>query len=209
MPEYGRYVQKMLHQVKSLPDKEKRNEQVRSIVNAMGTLNPQLKDMNDFKQKLWDHIFVISDFELDIDTPYPQPTPETFHTEPNKIDIEGRPIKINYYGRNVQNLAEALASMPESPEREEMVVALAYYMRKLYIIWNKDAVSDQTIFDDIAAITQGRLRVAEGFVMDEVQGEAIRQAYYQSKNGQIRSGFNPSGHRSKKKKKKQPKQQLP
>lgn len=206
MPEYGRYVQKMLQQVKSIPDKEKRNEQVRAIVHAMGTLNPQLREMNDFKHKLWDHLFVISNFDLDIDTPYPVPTPETFKTLPNKIELEDKPLKINYYGRNIQNVAEALALTPPSPERDEMVMALAYYMRKQYVIWNKDTVLDQTIFDDMAALTQGRLRVPEGFVMEEIQGEAVRQAYFQSKNGQMRGGFNPNGHRPKKRRKKQIKQ---
>ena len=207
MPEYGRYIQRMLQQVKSMPDREKRNEQVRAIVNAMGALNPQLKEMNDFKHKLWDHLFVISDFGIDIDAPYPQPIPDTFRTAPNKIDLEDRPLKINYYGRNIQNVAEALAQMPKTPERDEMVMALAYYMRKQYIIWNKDTVSDQTIFDELTLLTQGRLSVPEGFVMEEVQGEQIRQAYFQSKNGQIRGGVHPYGHRNKKRKKKQPKQQ--
>lgn len=204
MPEYGRHVQKMLHQVKSIRSKEKRNEQVRSVVNVMGILNPQLRDMNDFKQKLWDHIFVISDFEMDVDTPYPKPSSDSFRSGPNNIYLDGRPIKVNYYGRNVQNLAEGLAQMTDTPEREEMVKAFAYYMRKLYFIWNKDTVSDQTIFDDITLLSHGKLRVPDGFVMDEVQGEAIRQAYVHSKNGQIRGGFNPN-YRMKKRKKKAPK----
>ena len=203
MPEYGRYVQEMLQQVKYLPDKEKRNEYVCAIVNAMGTLTPQFRDMNDHKQKLWDHIFVIADFDLDIDTPYPKPTFESFSTVPNKIVLEDKPLKITYYGRNIQNMAEALSQMPPTPERNKMVMELAYYMRKQYVIWNKDTVSDETIFEEMAALTQGKLRVPEGFVMDEIQGEAIRQAYFQSKNGQIRNGF---PHRNKKRKKKPQKQ---
>ena len=202
MPEYGRYVQKMLQQVKTVADKEKRNDQVRAVVNAMGILNPQLREMNDYKHKLWDHLFVISDFDLDIDTPYPIPTPETFKSAPNRIELEGKPLKINYYGRNIQNMAETLAQWPEGPERDDLVKALAYYMRKQYVIWNKDSVSDHTIFEEMATLTQGRLRVQEGFKMDEIQGEVVRQAYLQSKNGQQRGGFNFPGHRNKKRKKK-------
>ena len=202
MPEYGRYVQKMLQQVKEIPDKEKRNEQVRAVVNTMSILNPHLREMNDYKHKLWDHLFVISDFDLDIDTPYPKPTFESFTSAPNRIELEDKPLKVNYYGRNIQNMAETLAQLPSGAERDEMVMALAYYMRKQYIIWNKDSVADQTIFDDMALLSQGRLRVPDGFKMEEIQGEAVRQAYLQSKNGQQRGAFNQSGHRNKKRKKK-------
>ena len=202
MPEYGRYVQKLLQQVKSLPDKEKRSEQVRSVVNAMGILNPHMRDMNDFKHKLWDHAFVISDFELDIDAPYPAPTSESFSEPPQKIGLEEQSLKVNYYGRNIQNLAEALSQRAPGQERDEMVIALAYYMRKQYLIWNKESVTDQTIFNDIASLSQGRLHVPEGFKMDEVQGELVRQAYLQSKNGQTRNGMG-GGYRKKRKKKPQ------
>jgi len=202
MPEYGRYVQTMLQQIKSIPDREKRNEQARAVVNAMGILNPQLRDMNDFKHKLWDHLFVISDFDLDIDSPYPVPSSASFQSDPDKIVLEDKPLKVNYYGRHIQNMAEALAQWPQGAERDEMVMALAYYMRKQYIIWNKDSVTDQTIFSDIEAFTIGRLRVPEGFKMEEIQGEAVRQAYLQSKNGQQRGGINYTTHRNKKRKKK-------
>ena len=206
MPEYGRYVQKMLQQVKTIPNREKRNEQVQAAVSAMGILNPHLRDMNDFKQKLWDHAFVISDFELDIDSPYPKPTSESFRCAPNRIELEDRKLRITYYGRNIQNITETLAQWPEGTERDEMVIALAYYMRKQYVIWNKDSVADKTIFDDIVTLSHGRLHVPQDLKMDEIQGEAIRQSYFQSKNGQQRGGLNPNGHRNKKRRKKQQKQ---
>ena len=203
MPEYGRYVQKMLEQIKCIPDKEKRSEQARTVVNSMGILNPHLRDMNDFKHKLWDHLFVIADFDLDIDAPYPMPASESFHRPPQQITLEDKPLKVNYYGRNIQNLAEALAQKPQSPERDEMVVALAYYMRKQYLIWNKESVDDQTIFNDLIMLSQGRLRVPDGFKMEEIQGDMVRQAYLQSKNGQQRNGIMGGGFRKKKKKKPQ------
>ena len=199
MPEYGRDVQKLLQKVKTLPDKEKRSEQVRAVVHAMGILNPQLRDMNDFKHKLWDHVFVISDFNLDIDAPYPPPASESFRSAPNRIELENKPLKVNYYGRNIQNMAEALAQRKAGEERDEMVKELAYYMRKQYLIWNKESVSDQTIFNDLSMLTKGRLCVPEGFKMDEVQGDQVRQAYLQSKNGQTRFS---GGNRFKKRKKK-------
>ena len=188
MPEYGRYVQKLLQKVKTIPDKEKRSEQVRAVVNAMGLLNPLLREMNDFKHKLWDHVFVISDFDLDIDAPFPPPTSDSFRSDPKPIALENKPLKVNYYGRNIQNMAEALAQKKPGPERDEMVTSLAYYMRKQYLIWNKESVSDQTIFNDLLMLTKGRLPIPDGFKMDEVQGEQVRQAYLLSRNGQTRLG---------------------
>ena len=208
MPEYGRNVQKMVDYVKTLPDKEKRSEQARAVVGVMGILNPQLRDMNDFKHKLWDHVHVISNFSLDIEAPYAVPEVEALKSRPQKIELDAKALKINYYGRHIQNMAEALAQKPQNEERDEMVKALAYYMRKQYLIWNKDAVSDQTIFADMKNLTEGRLQVPDGFKMDEVQGEQVRQSYYQSKNGQQKGGLNPNGHaaarnNNKKRRKKQ------
>ncbi|MDR2585565.1 MAG: DUF4290 domain-containing protein [Prevotellaceae bacterium] len=206
MPEYGRYVQKMLKQIKSIPDKEKRSEQVRAVVNTMGILNPHLREMNDFSHKLWDHLYVISDFDLDINSPYPPPTSESFYTDPSPIELEASPLRVNYYGRHIQNLAEALGQRQPSEERDEMVMALAYYMRKQYLIWNKDIVSDETIFNDMVMLSNGRITIPEGAKLAEVQGEAIRQSYFQSRNGQQRGGLNPNGFQRNKKRRKKPKQ---
>jgi len=207
MPEYGRHVQKMMQQVKSIPDKEKRSEQVRAVVNAMSVLNPHLRDMNDFKHKLWDHVFVISDFDLDIDAPFPPPTSDSFQTAPKPIELVNTPLQVNYYGRHIQNLAEALGKRREGPERDEMVIALAYYMRKQYLIWNKDSVSDQIIFNDMVTLSKGRLTIPEDAKLDEIQGEAVRLSYFQSRNGQQRGGLNPNGgYQRNKKRRKKPKQ---
>ena len=88
MPEYGRHVQKMINYVKNIEDREKRNEQIRAVLTTMGVLNPSLRDINDFKHKLWDHVQIISDFDIDIDSPYPIPTKDTFATKPNVIPLE-------------------------------------------------------------------------------------------------------------------------
>jgi hypothetical protein len=94
MPEYGRHVQKMIEYVANIPDKEKRNEQIQAVVQVMGALNPQLRDINDFKHKLWDHVQIISDFNIDIDSPYPTPTRESLATKPNKIELPKDQLKL-------------------------------------------------------------------------------------------------------------------
>lgn len=161
MPEYGRHVQEMINYVKNLPDKEKRNEQIQTVVTVMGTLNPQLRDISDFKHKLWDHVQIISDFDMDIDSPYPTPTKETLATPPNVIPLQKSLIKAAHYGRNIQNMIEVIAVREDDPVKTHMIKTLASYMRQQYLIWNKDSVSEETIFKDIYNLSEGRITVPE------------------------------------------------
>ena len=161
MPEYGRHVQKMVEYVASLPDKEKRNEQIQSVIQVMGTLNPQLRDINDFKHKLWDHVQVISDFKIDIDSPYPTPTRESLSTAPSPIPLQKTPVKAAHYGRNIQNMIEVIAQREDDEVKTYMIKTLASYMKQQYLIWNKDSVSEETIFNDIHKLSDGRITVPE------------------------------------------------
>ena len=161
MPEYGRHVQKMIEYVASIPNKEKRNEQIQAAVAVMGTLNPQLRDINDFKHKLWDHVQIISDFKIDIDSPYPTPTRESLSTKPNPIPLHNEPIKATHYGRNIQNMIEVIASREDDEVKTYMIQTLAHYMKQQYIIWNKDSVSDETIFRDIEKLSNGRIVIPQ------------------------------------------------
>ncbi len=162
MPEYGRHVQDMINYVKNLPDKEKRNEQINAVVQVMGTLNPQLRDINDFKHKLWDHVHIISDFEIDIDSPYPTPTRETLSAKPDSIPLQKTPVKAMHYGRNIQNMIEVIAQREDDEVKTFMIKTLASYMKQQYLIWNKDSVSEETIFNDIYKLSDGRITVPEG-----------------------------------------------
>ena len=162
MPEYGRHIQEMIEYVVSIPDKEKRNEQIRAVVAIMGILNPQLRDLVDFKHKLWDHVHIISDFKIDIDSPYPTPTEETFSTHPSPIPLNSTPLKAAHYGRNIQNMINMIIEKPDDEIKNNMILVLAGYMRQQYLIWNKDTVSEETIFKDIYELSEGRLIVPEG-----------------------------------------------
>lgn len=159
MPEYGRHVQKMIEYVAAIPDRDKRNEQIQAVVSVMGTLNPQLRDINDFKHKLWDHVQIISDFNIDIDSPYPTPTKETLSTKPNVIPLQKAPIKASHYGRNIQNMIEVIATRPDDEVKTCMIRTLACYMKQQYLIWNKDSVTEETIFNDIYKLSDGRITV--------------------------------------------------
>ena len=159
LPEYGRNVQKMIEQVKKIEDKEKRSEQMRAVVQVMGTLNPQIREFTDYKHKLWDHAQVIGGFELDIDAPFPAPTPQQFETRPDVISLPGKPIKAACYGRNIENMINLIADREDDDVKKEMIRVLAIYMRQQYLIWNKDNVAEETIFADIERLSEGRLKV--------------------------------------------------
>lgn len=171
LPEYGRYVQEMVKKVKTIENKEERTRQVKAVVNVMSMLNPQLKDMNDYYHKLWDHVHIIAGYDLDIDAPFAPPVRETFGTKPHTIDTQHEQVKVMHYGRNIQNMVMAIAAKPQNEERDAMTLALAHYMRKQYLIWNKDTVADQTIFNDIYTLSDGQLSVPEGTKLSEIQGD--------------------------------------
>ncbi len=202
MPEYGRHVQKMIEYVTSIPDKEKRNEQIRAVVGVMGILNPQLRDLSDFKHKLWDHVQIISDFEIEIDSPYPIPTKETFTTKPNPVPLDKTPLKAAHYGRNIQNMIEMIASRPQDELRDSMVIVLANYMRQQYLIWNKDSVSEETIFKDLLTLSQGKLSVPEGYHLPPIQHIPQSQQNTQHRNDHHRQQGGYKGNRKKQNKRK-------
>ena len=161
LPEYGRHVQKMIEQVKAIEDKEKRSQQLRAVVQVMGTLNPQIREFNDYKHKLWDHAQVIGGFDLDIDAPYPAPTPQQFAERPDVISLPEKPIKAACYGRNIENMIALIADREDDDVKKEMIRVLALYMRQQYLIWNKDNVAEETIFADIERLSDGKLKVPE------------------------------------------------
>ena len=194
LPEYGRYIHNMVQDAKKIPDKEARTRQIKAIINAMSLLNPHLREVNDYQHKLWDHVYIMADYELDVDAPFPPPLREDFVTKPHAIGAELEPVRIMHYGRNIQNMVMAIASKPEDEERDAMTMALASYMRKQYLIWNKDTVSDHTIFNDIRSLSGGTLTVPEGAKLSEIQGE------FRQPNSQRAPQRQNQWHKNKKKK---------
>ena len=168
IPEYGRNVQKMVEYIKTIEDREKRNEQARAVLKVMEIINPAVKLQENFEHKLWDHLHIISGFSLDVDSPYPVPAPECLHEKPLPVPIEKRPIKATHYGRNIENIIDLIAQTDDGDVKTEMIRTLAIYMRQQYLIWNKDTVSDQTIFQDIVKLSDGRIVIPEGLVLNKI-----------------------------------------
>ncbi|MBR5403110.1 MAG: DUF4290 domain-containing protein [Bacteroidales bacterium] len=168
MPEYGRLVLKMVEQLKDIPDRAKRSEQAYAVVKVMESLNPQVHQQENWLQKLWDHLYIIAGYDLDIDSPFPKPEPEVINSRPDPIPLNTKPIRARHYGRNIESILDLIASEPEGEEKTEMIRCLAIYMRQQYLIWNKDTVSDSTIFKDIERLSGGRVSVPEGLELSKI-----------------------------------------
>ena len=172
MPEYGRNVLKMVEQLRDIPDKAKRTEQARAVVKVMESLNPQVHQQENFLQKLWDHLFMIAGYDLDVDSPYPKPLPEFSQTRPDPIPLNTQPIKARHYGRNIESIIGLISEQPEGEVKTAMIRSLAIYMRQQYLIWNKDSVADETIFSDIERISHGTVKVPEGIQLSKISSDA-------------------------------------
>lgn len=161
IPEYGRNIQKLIEHAISLEDREERNKIANAIVVVMGQLNPHLRDITDFKHKLWDHLFIISDFKLDVDSPYEKPTPLTYKVKPKRVGYPSSAIKFRHYGRIIEQMIKEVVVLPESAEKDQMVLNIANFMKMLYVNWNKDSVSDEVIFEHLRILSGGTLAVKE------------------------------------------------
>ena len=162
IPEYGRNVQKMVDYLKTIEDREKRNQQAKAVIKVMEILNPAVHLQEDYEHKLWDHLFIISGFDLDVDAPYPMPAPESLHERPAAVPIQKTQIKASHYGRNIESMLDLIAGHEEGDLKTAMIATLAGYMKQQYLIWNKDTVSDETIFQDMERLSDGRVKVPEG-----------------------------------------------
>ena len=172
MPKYGLIVLQMVEQMKEIPDRAKRSEQAGAIVKVMERLNPQVHQQENWNQKLWDHLYMIAGYDLDIDAPFPAPVPEVVNSRPETIPLNTRPIKARHYGRNIESIIDLIASEPEGEIKTAMIRSLAIYMRQQYLIWNKDTVADRTIFQDIERLSGGRVTVPEGLELSKLSADA-------------------------------------
>ena len=172
MPEYGRNVLKMVEDVKRIEDRTKRSEQARAVVRVMEILNPQVHSADNWEQKLWDHLYIMAGYDLDVDSPYPMPSPEQRKSRPEIIPLKKKPVKATHYGRNIESIIDLIASEPEGEMKTAMIRSLAMYMRQQYLIWNKDSVADTTIFSDIEKLSEYRIKVPEGLTLSRISSDS-------------------------------------
>jgi hypothetical protein len=162
LPEYGRNVQKMVDHIKTIQDPVEKNHAARTIIQIMGNLNPHLRDVGDFKHKLWDHLALIADFELDIESPYPTPEKSKFFEKPNEIPYSQRNIRYLHYGRIIELLIDEVAKKEDGEEKEYLTSLIVNQMKKSYITWNRNQVPDEVIIGDLKLLSGGKLKITEG-----------------------------------------------
>ena len=159
LPEYGRNVHKMVDFACTIEDRDERNKAARTIISIMGNLNPHLRDIADFKHKLWDHLALISNFQLDIDSPYETITKEALTTKPNSLSYTQDNIRYKHYGKYMEWMINKAAEMEEGEEKESLIRLLANHMKKSYLTWNREVVNDEQIFLDLKELSKGRIDV--------------------------------------------------
>lgn len=172
MPEYGRNVLKMVDRLKSIEDKQKRSEQAAATVKVMEILNPQVRNQEAYRHKLWDQLYMIAGFDLDVDSPFPKPVEEEFETRPVPLPMKGSKIKATHYGRNIEKMIDLVCEEKDTEMKTALIKALATYMRQQYLIWNKDFVEDETIFSDLEKLAGGRISVPEGLTLSKISPDA-------------------------------------
>jgi uncharacterized membrane protein YgcG len=182
MKEYGRHIQKMVEYVLTLEDKEKRQRNAMALIELMGFLNPHLKNVEDFRHKLWDHLFLISDFKLDVESPYPIPTRETLKAKPEPLPYPKRYPKFNHLGKNIEVVINKALKEENPDKRQGFANSIAYYMKLTYSNWHKELVHDDNIQTELNNITQGQLEFNnKPFVKH--RNEVIERDDYRSNNG--------------------------
>jgi hypothetical protein len=159
--EYGRNVQKLVQYALTIEDREKRTAFAKLIVQIMGTLNPQANNAGDFRHKLWDHLYVISEYQLDVDGPYPPPSKEAIEAKAPKLEYQNNDIRYKVYGSNMEKIIAKAIEFEEGPEKEALIKTIANHLKKSYLNWNRDSVNDDLIFEHLEVLSDGKLKVED------------------------------------------------
>ncbi|KFF17387.1 DUF4290 domain-containing protein [Flavobacterium hydatis] len=161
IPEYGRHLQKLIDQATAIEDVEQRNKAAKYIIQVMGSLNPHLRDVPDFQHKLWDQLFIMSDFKLDVESPYPIPSREVLQLKPDVLKYPQNYPKYRYYGNNIKYMIDVANKWEEGEMKNALVLVIANHMKKSYLSWNKDTVRDDVIFEHLYELSDGKINLLQ------------------------------------------------
>mgnify|MGYP003299145243 FL=1 len=161
IPEYGRHIQKMINYASSRESKEERNKLANSIISVMGNLQPHLRDVPDFQHKLWDQLFIMSDFKLDADSPFEKPSKEVLNAKPDPLSYPQNFPKYRFYGNNIKIMIDEAVKWDAGEMKEALVLTIANHMKKCFLNWNKDSVKDQVIFDHLYELSESKLDIRD------------------------------------------------
>ncbi len=193
--EFGRHIQKMIEYTINIKSRQLRNEQAKVIVKTMAFMTQGPKDSDDFWHKLWDLLFVISDFRLDIDSPYPKPSKPVAEEKPQHIGYQKHNIKFRPYGNLMENAIHSVAETEDCPEKTEVVKDMARHLKRQYLIWNRDSVNDELIREHLAVLSDNKLQLSPDFVFPSSK-KILTEV-----NTKLQVNTNNNGKKKKKKKK--------
>ncbi len=191
--EYGRNIQKMIDYAMSLENREERTRIAYTIVNAMAILNPQIKDYTDFKLKLWDHLYIMSDYKLDCDSPYPMPSPDVVNHKPEKVPYPTYNVKYKHYGNSIMKVIDEAKKIENGPAKDNLAVLIANFMKQSYVNYNRDNVNDDVIFEQLKRISGGDLVVKE-----DTRLKAVLEVRPQSNNSKNKKKKNKNNNNRRK-----------
>ena len=166
IPEYGRNIQKMIDHCIAIEDREKRTRTAELIVNVMAQMSPKSRESGDYKQKMWDHLYIISGFRLDVDSPYPPPPRDILYTKPRRIPYSEGHIRFRHYGKNIEAIIEKAISYPEGPEKVALIKTIANHLKKSYLNWNRNSVDDDLILSHLDTLSRHKLKLGEDFKLN-------------------------------------------
>lgn len=189
IPEYGRHFQKMVDYAVSIKDDEERNKVAKSIISVMGNLQPHLRDVPDFQHKLWDQLFIMSDFKLKVDSPFPLTSKEILMQRPEPLPYPQNHPKYRFYGNNIKRMIDVAVGWEKGDMRDGLEFAIANHMKKSYLNWNKDTVEDDVIFKHLYELSDGQIDLAS-------DGETLTDSGQFLKNKVSKTGYNGTGKKN-------------
>lgn len=187
MPEYGRIIQQLVERCKELPTKEERSEMAMAIIDFMGQRNPHLRDEENYKHKLWDHLYILANYELDVESPYPFPTPEELAEKPKKMEYPKLQGDFKFYGKSILQLIEKAIELEAGDEKEALIEVIANNMKKSYNVYNKEHVTDDVIFRHLKELSENRLDLTG---IDSLEKSKIYYANNNNRNNNNKNSNN-------------------
>lgn len=198
IPEYGRHLQKMINHAKTLESKEERNKVAKGIIDVMGNLQPHLRDVADFQHKLWDQLFIIADFELDVDSPYEKPSKEELQAGPEPLEYPQNFPKYRFYGNNIKTMIDVAKTWDKGEMREALEYTIANHMKKCFLNWNKDTVEDAVIFEHLFELSDGEINLKGSTEALSDSASLLRSKKRHNNNNKKHSGKKNNNNRGRK-----------
>ncbi len=198
IPEYGRNVQGLVDYALTIEDREKRTAFAGIIINAMAQVNPSVKELSDYKHKLWDHLFIMSDYRLDVDSPYPKPVKEELDTKPERLAYKSSMIRFRPYGKLIENVIDKVITMPEGEEKNVLIGMIAQYLKKAYLQWNVNSCDDEMILKHFEQLSHGQLKLQEDFKLLSTKRLLNNHSQVKAKNHLQQGNRKKTNNRQKK-----------